>query len=102
MSCNGVAVLLSLSGLLEEDSGQPTEFRFRSLVVGADDDLGIVDGVAGGTAVMTGSYELAKGGAFRLFDVGLASVVCGLYPKARPIAATPTVPVAHSWNYPDG
>ncbi|KAL8939379.1 MAG: hypothetical protein Q9216_003392 [Gyalolechia sp. 2 TL-2023] len=80
-----------------EESGHPVEFRFRNRVVGAEADLGMGDGVAGVIAVLTGSCELVNGGAFRLFDGGLVSVVCGLYPNARPIAATPMVPVAHSW-----
>lgn len=99
MSVSGIDVVvnLPLSSLLDKDRGQPVEFRFRNRVAGADADLGMADGVAGGNAVLTGSCVFANSGAFRLFDVGLVSVVCGLYPNARPIAATPTVPVAHSW-----
>lgn len=96
----GAAVHLPLSGLLDEGRGQPIELRFRSLVVGAEVGLGRVEGVPGIIAA-AGESGFAKGGAFRLFDEGLASVVCGLYPNARPIAATPTVPVAHNWPYKD-
>ncbi|KAL8985617.1 MAG: hypothetical protein Q9177_004387 [Variospora cf. flavescens] len=92
------AVHFPLSGLLDEDRGQPIEFRFRNLVVGAEAGLGSVVGVTGGIAVADASCELAKGGVFRLLDEGgLASVACELYPNPRPIAATPRVPVAHSW-----
>ncbi|KAL8905007.1 MAG: hypothetical protein Q9207_002899 [Kuettlingeria erythrocarpa] len=84
------AVHIPLSGLLDEAEGQPIELRFRSLVVGAEDGVGRAEGAAGNLAAAGGS-ALAKGGAFRLFDEGLASVVCGLYPNARPIAATPTL-----------
>lgn len=90
------AVILPLSSLLDEFSGHPVEFRFRNRVVGAEADLGMAAGVAGDIAVLNGSCRFAYGGAFRLFDGGLVSVVCGLYPNARPIAATPMVPVAHS------
>lgn len=95
-------VRLALSGRVDDDRGQPIEFRFRNLVVGAEADLGRAAGVAGGIDVADGPWKLATGGALRLFDGGLASVACGLYPNARPIAATPTVPVAHNWPHEFG
>lgn len=54
------------------------DFRFRSLVVGAEAGLGSAAGVAGGIAVPDASCELAKGGVLRLLDEGLASVGCEL------------------------
>ena len=91
-----IAVHLSLSNLLEEDSGLPIELRLRNRVVGAEVECGRMEGVAGDIAIAGGPCEVAKRGASRLFEGGRTSVECGLHPNARPIAATPTVPVAHS------
>ena len=93
-------VHLAFSDLLDEDNGLPAEFRFRNRVVGAETDWGKAEGVAGGIAVALGSRDVVNDVPFRLLDEGLLSVECGLYPNARPIAATPTVPVAQSCRNP--
>ncbi len=90
---------LALPGLFKEDSGRLTELRFRSREDGAETDCEIGEGVDGSIDVGWTSLNVEDDSASRLFrDVGLRAVDCWGLPKARPTAATPTVPIAQSWK----
>ena len=105
-SCTSVSgvepsVHFPLLNLFSDDSGRPTELRFRSREVGAETDCEIEEGVEGSIDVGRTSLNEVDDGAFRLFrDVGLRAVGCWGLPKARPTAATPTVPIAQSCQRP--
>ena len=90
------SVLIPPLRLLDDVNGLPAELRFRSLEVGAEAGWGCGDGVAG---IVNGGWTWFKAvleGILLLFDTGLAAIECCGWPKAKPTAATPTVPVAHS------
>ena len=82
--------------LLAEVNGRPAELRFRNRDVGAEAGWGCGDGVVGMADGGWTSFNVALGGVFLLFDIGLAAIECCGWPKAKPTAAMPTVPVAHS------
>lgn len=92
-----LSALLLPFKLLEEVNGRLAELRFRSLEVGADAGWDCGDGVAGMVDGGRALFKAAPEGVFLLFDMGLAAIECCGWPKAKPTAATPTVPVAQSW-----
>lgn len=76
--------------------GRLSEVRFRSLETGAEVVWGRADGVVGMFERGLKSSKPALDVVLLLFDVGLVAGECCGWPKAKPTAATPTVPVAHS------
>jgi len=93
------SVLMPSLRLLADVNGRPTELRFRSLDVGAEVDCGSGEGVEGMAGRGWASFGVDRDGVFLFFDVGLAAIECSGCPKAKPIAATPTVPDAQSCSH---
>ena len=89
-------VLVPPLELFDEVRGRPTEVRFRSLEVGAEAVWGNADDVVGILGRGWRSSKPALDVVLLLFDVGRVAAECCGWPKAKPTAATPTVPVAHS------
>ena len=89
-------VLVPPLKLLEDVRGLPREVRFRSLEVGAEAVWGGTDDRVGMVERGRKSSKPALDMVLLLFDVGLVAAECCGRPKAKPTAATPTVPVAHS------
>lgn len=90
------AVKFAKLSLLDEDSGRPKEFRFRSREVGAEAGCAMDDVGGEGIGVELCWSKVNRDGAFLLPEPGLWSVAGFRWPRARPTAAIPTVPVAHS------
>ena len=84
------------SRLSEADRGCTAEARLRRRVAGAEADCSTGEGVAGAIDVEAGPLDVEMGGASRLGVEDFASDDWYRQPNARPIAATPTVPVAQS------
>lgn len=91
------AVKFPKLNLLDEDKGRPKEFRFRSLEEGVEAGWAIGDVVAEACGVGLWRSKVNRDGASLLPDGGLWSVPDSCWPRARPTAAIPTVPVAQSW-----
>ena len=91
------AVLVPPLELFNDVRGRPAEVRFRSLEVVAGAVWGGDDGVVGMFA--RGSSKPALDVVLLLLDNGLVAAECRGCPKAKPTAATPTVPVAHSCRW---
>lgn len=91
-------VLIPPLRLLADVNGRPAELRFRNVDVGAEVACGSGDGVDGMADRGWASRSVDLEVGFLFLDVGLAAIECCGCPKAKPIAATPTVPDAQSCN----
>lgn len=83
--------------LLVDVMGRPAELRFCNLEVGAELACCSGLGVVGGSCRVKVLFIDAREGILLFFDVGLGAIECWGWPKARPTAATPTVPDAQSY-----
>ena len=90
------AVKFPKLNLLDDDNGRPKEVRFRNLEGGAEAGWAIGDGAVEAGGVDLWRSKVNRDGAFLLPEAGLWSCAGFWWPRARPTAAIPTVPVAQS------